>query len=166
MTIIKGLFMAGKKQTFNNIEFKNIAGNFDSYNDLTLDGKKIVNEIITKCSGKKGYPHKKVCYILFNIYEVNTDTIKYWLDYYSAKYKEDSLPTINTVRKFLTIIKQLSVALVTAHKKGVRLFKATQDGHYYLTPVDKYEIDKLYDNGASAQEIIAVLQDRIDDSAK
>ncbi|HDX6601705.1 TPA: hypothetical protein RPS29_004660, partial [Escherichia coli] len=99
-------------------------------------------------------------------YEVNTDTIKYWLDYYSAKYKEDSLPTINTVRKFLTIIKQLSVALVTAHKKGVRLFKATQDGHYYLTPVDKYEIDKLYDNGASAQEIIAVLQDRIDDSAK
>jgi len=164
--VITGLFMAGKKQTFNNTEFKNIAGNFSSYNDLTLNGKKIVTEIITKCSGKKGYPHKKVYYVLFNIYEVNTDAIKYWLDYYSAKYKEDSLPTINTVRKFLTIIKQLSVALVTAHKKGVRLFKAAQDGHHYLTPVDKYEIDKMYDNGASAQEIIAVLQHMIDDSAK
>ena len=158
--------MAGKKQTFNNTEFKNIAGNFSSYNDLTLNGKKIVTEIITKCSGKKGYPHKKVYYVLFNIYEVNTDAIKYWLDYYSAKYKEDLPPTINTVRKFLTIIKQLSVALVTAHKKGVRLFKVAQVGHYYLTPVDKYEIDKMYDNGASAQEIITVLQHMIDDSAK
>ncbi|MCU7365980.1 hypothetical protein N5E15_05055 [Pantoea stewartii] len=158
--------MAGKRQNFDNTEFKNIAGNFSSYDDLTLNGKKIVNEIITKCSGKKGYPHKKVYYVLFNIFEVNIDTIKYWLDYYSAKYKEDSLPTINTVRKFLTIIKQLSVALVTAHKEGVRLFKAAQDGHYYLTPVDKCEIDKMNDNGASAQEIIAVLQHMIDDSAK
>ncbi|EKP8491805.1 hypothetical protein P3184_004630, partial [Escherichia coli] len=58
--------MAGKKQNFDNSEFKSLAGNFKEYNDLTIEGKRIVIEIITKCAGKKGYPKDKVYYVLFN----------------------------------------------------------------------------------------------------
>ncbi|EKN3401914.1 hypothetical protein AB5J03_001192 [Yersinia enterocolitica] len=158
--------MAGKKQNFDNSEFKSLAGNFKKYNDLTIEGKRIVIEIIRKCAGKKGYPKEKVYYVLFNCWNVNRDSIKYWLDYYFGLHNNDTLPSDNTVRKFLTITKQLSVAMVEAHNSGVKLFRTTQDGLYYLTPVQKYEIDKMYDSGLSAQEMVTALQKVIDDSAK
>ncbi len=158
--------MAGKKQTFDNSEFVKIAGSFSKYSDLTGDAKNIVNDIITKCAGKKGYPHKKVYYVLFNCMKVNTDTIKYHLDCYYGTHKEQALPTTYTIRKFLTIIKQLSVALVEAHQNGVKLFKTAKEGQYYLSPSEKYTIDKAYCDGASGQELMTLIQQMIDDSAK
>jgi len=158
--------MAGKKQNFDNSEFKSLAGNFKNYTDLTIEGKRIVIDIITKCAGKKGYPKAKVYYVLFNCLQVNRDSIRCWLQYYNGLHKDDSLPSDNTVRKFLTITKQLSVAMVEAHNNGVKLFKTAQDGMYYITPVQKYEIDNMYDSGLSAQEMITALQKMIDDSAK
>ncbi|UCQ36768.1 hypothetical protein [Edwardsiella piscicida] len=158
--------MAGKKQNFDNSEFKSLAGNFEKYNDLTIEGKRIVIEIITKCAGEKGYPKEKVYYVLFNCWNVNRDSIKYWLDCYYGSHNNDTLPSDNTVRKFLTITKQLSVEMVEAHNSGVKLFRTAQDGLYYLTPVQKYEIDKMYDSGLSAQEMVTALQKMIDDSAK
>ncbi|KDT75437.1 hypothetical protein AC59_1292 [Escherichia coli 3-373-03_S3_C3] len=56
--------------------------------------------------------------------------------------------------------------MVEAHNNGVKLFKTAQDGMYYITPVQKYEIDKMYDSGLSAQEMITALQKMIDESAK
>ncbi|MGX4990652.1 hypothetical protein [Enterobacter kobei] len=161
-----GLFMAGKKQTFDNRSFKNIAGNFSSYSDLTLDGKRIVNDIITKCAGKKGYPHKKVYYVLFNCWDVNTKNIKYFLHHYHYENHDPNNPTDSTVRKFLTITKQLSVAMVEANNKGVKLFKEAEEGKHYMNPVQKYQFDKMYDNGASLEEMIAELQRMIDVSTK
>jgi len=158
--------MAGKKQNFDNSEFISIAGNFKKYSDLTIDGKRIVMEIINKCAGKKGYPKEKVYYVLFHCSELNRDTIKYWLQHYYGLNKNDSAPTDNTVRKFLTMTKQLSVAMVEAHKNGVKLFKTAQDGMYYLTASQKYEMDMMHEKGLSAQEMIMALQVMIDDSAK
>lgn len=158
--------MAGKKQNFDNSEFISLAGNFKSYSDLTTEGKRVVIDIITKCAGKKGYPKEKVYYVLFNCLKVNRDSIKYWLQYYNGLHRDDSPPSDYTIRKFLTITKQLSVAMVEAHNNGVKLFKTAQDGMYYITPVQKYEIDKMYDSGLSAQEMITALQKMIDDSAK
>ncbi len=158
--------MAGKKQNFDNSEFISLAGNFKSYSDLTIEGKRIVIDIITKCAGKKGYPKEKVYYVLFNCLKVNRDSIKYWLQYYNGLHRDDSPSSDYTIRKFLTITKQLSVAMVEAHNNGVKLFKTAQDGMYYITPVQKYEIDKMYDSGLPAQEMITALQKMIDDSAK
>ncbi|ENT6811843.1 hypothetical protein [Enterobacter kobei] len=158
--------MAGKQQNFDNSEFISLAGNFSRFSDLTIEGKRIVIDIITKCSGKKGYPKEKVYYVLFNCLIVSRDSVKYWLQHYYGLHTSDTSPSDNTVRKFLTITKQLSVAMVEAHNNGVRLFKTAQDGLYYLTPVQKYEIDKMYDSGLSAQEMIIELQKMIDDSAK
>ncbi|MEN1922608.1 hypothetical protein [Enterobacter asburiae] len=158
--------MAGKQQNFDNSEFISLAGNFSRFSDLTIEGKRIVIDIITKCSGKKGYPKEKVYYVLFNCLIVNRDSVKYWLQHYYGLHTSDTSPSDNTVRKFLTITKQLSVAMVEAHNNGVRLFKTAQDGLYYITPVQKYEIDKMYDSGLSAQEMIIELQKMIDDSAK
>lgn len=158
--------MAGKQQNFDNSEFISLAGNFKKYSDLTIEGKRIVINIITKCAGKKGYPKEKVYFVLFNCTKVNRDSIKYWLQYYYGLHKNETPPSDNTVRKFLTITKQLSVAMVEAHNNGIKLFKTAQDGMYYLTPVQKYEIDQLHESGLSAQEIIIALQKMIDDTAK
>lgn len=158
--------MAGKQQDFDNTPFINLAGNFSKYSDLTQDGKNIVNEIISKCAGKKGYPKEKVYYVLFNCSSINRDRVKYWLQYWHGLHPNDSAPSDNTVRKFLTITKQLSTAMVEAHSNGVKLFKNAEDGLYYLTPVQKYNIDKMYLDGLSAQEMIIALQQMIDHSAK
>ncbi|HBV9082915.1 hypothetical protein QZQ56_17305 [Serratia marcescens] len=136
--------MAGKQQKKDNSKFISIAGNNSKYSDLTTEGKAIVIDIINKCAGKKGYPKEKVYYVLFNCTEI--------------------MPTENTVRKFLTITKQLSEAMVDTHTKGIKLFKTPKAGHYYPTTVQKYQLDKLYSNGGSAQEMIEVLQKMIDDA--
>lgn len=153
--------MAGKQQKTDNSKFISIAGNNSKYSDLTTEGKAIVIDIIGKCAGKKGYPKEKVYYVLFNCTEISRDRVKYWLQYYSS---DDSMPSENTVRKFLTITKQLSEAMVDAHTKGIKLFKTSKAGHYYPTTVQKYQLDKLYNDGASAQELIEVLQKMIDDA--
>ncbi|HGM5577261.1 TPA: hypothetical protein ACKP8B_004118 [Serratia marcescens] len=151
--------MAGKQQKTDNSKFISIAGNNSKYSDLTTEGKAIVIDIIGKCAGKKGYPKEKVYYVLFNCTEISRDRVKYWLQYYPS---DDSLPTENTVRKFLTITKQLSEAMVDAHSRGIKLFKTSKNGHYYPTTVQKYQLDKLYNDGASAQELIEALQNMID----
>lgn len=156
--------MAGKPQTFQN-EFPYIAGDFDRYSKLTKEGKDIVKAVITKCAGAKGYPVSKVYYVLFNCTKVTKLSIKQWLDRYYGLHSNDSLPTDSTVRKFFTIIKQLSVAMMEAHNRGVKLFKAAEPGLTYLTPQQKYEMDMMYTNGKSAQEMIEALQAMID-SAK
>ncbi|MEE9654131.1 hypothetical protein V4836_08160 [Kluyvera ascorbata] len=156
--------MAGKPQTFQN-EFPYIAGNFDRYSKLTKEGKDIVNAVITKCAGKKGYPVSKVYYLLFNCSKVTKVSIKEWLDRYYVLHSNDSVPTDSNVRKFYTIIKQLSVAMMEAYNSGVKLFKTTEPGLTYLTPLQKYEMDQMYTNGKSAQEMIEALQALID-SAK
>ncbi|MDS0826521.1 MULTISPECIES: hypothetical protein [Serratia] len=153
--------MAGKQQKTDNSKFISIAGNNSKYSDLTTEGKAIVIDIISKCAGKKGYPKEKVYYVLFNCTEISRDRVKYWLQYYPS---DDSMPSENTVRKFLTITKQLSEAMVDAHTKGIKLFKTSKAGHYYPTTVQKYQLDKLYSNGGSAQEMIEVLQKMIDDA--
>lgn len=158
--------MAGKKMSFDNRKFISLAGNFKKFSDLTNEGKKIVIEIIKKCAGEKGYPKEKVYHVLFNCLDVNRDSIKYWLQHYYGLHQNDTPPSDNTVRKFLTITKQLSVAMVEAHSNGVKLFKTAQDGLCYITPVQKYEIDQMYDSGLSAQEMITALQKMIDDSAR
>ncbi|ENU3990454.1 hypothetical protein ACFH0L_004708, partial [Enterobacter kobei] len=73
--------MAGKQQNFDNSEFISLAGNFSRFSDLTIEGKRIVIDIITKCSGKKGYPKEKVYYVLFNCLIVSRDSVKYWLQH-------------------------------------------------------------------------------------
>lgn len=151
--------MAGKQQKTDNSKFISIAGNNSKYSDLTTEGKAIVIDIIDKCAGKKGYPKEKVYYVLFNCTEISRDRVKYWLQYYPS---DDSMPSENTVRKFLTITKQLSEAMVDAHTKGIKLFKTSKAGHYYPTTVQKYQLDKLYNDGASAQELIEALQNMID----
>ncbi|MER2939278.1 MULTISPECIES: hypothetical protein [Serratia] len=151
--------MAGKQQKTDNSKFISIAGNNSKYSDLTTEGKAIVIDIIGKCAGKKGYPKEKVYYVLFNCTEISRDRVKYWLQYYPS---DDSMPSENTVRKFLTITKQLSEAMVDAHTKGIKLFKTSKAGHYYPTTVQKYQLDKLYNDGASAQELIEALQNMID----
>lgn len=156
--------MAGKQQKIDNSKFIRIAGNNTKYSDLTTEGKSIVIDIINKCAGKKGYPKQKVYFVLFNCTEIKRDTVKYWLQTYYGKTSGDSVPTENTVRKFLTITKQLSAALVDANTKGIKLFKTSKDGHYYPTTIQKYQIDKLYNDGGSAQELIEVLQRMIDDA--
>ncbi|WP_413504117.1 hypothetical protein [Serratia grimesii] len=156
--------MAGKQQKIDNSKFIRIAGNNTKYSDLTTEGKSIVIDIINKCAGKKGYPKQKVYFVLFNCTEISRDNVKYWLQFYYGKTSGDSVPTENTVRKFLTITKQLSAALVDANTKGIKLFKNSKDGHYYPTTVQKYQIDKLYNDGGSAQELIEVLQRMIDDA--
>jgi hypothetical protein len=156
--------MAGKQQKTDNSKFISIAGNNNKYSDLTTEGKAIVMDIINKCAGKKGYPKQKVYFVLFNCTEISRDTVKYWLQTYYGKTSGDSVPTENTVRKFLTITKQLSAALVDANTKGIKLFKTSKDGHYYPTKIQKYQIDKLYNDGGSAQELIEVLQRMIDDA--
>ncbi|MEN4047055.1 hypothetical protein P9A10_00285 [Serratia marcescens] len=153
--------MAGKQQKTDNSKFISIAGNNSKYSDLTTEGKTIVIDIIDKCAGKKGYPKEKVYYVLFNCTEISRDRVKYWLQYYPSG---DSIPSENTVRKFLTITKQLSEAMVDAHTKGIKLFKTSKAGHYYPTTVQKCQLDKLYSNGGSAQEMIEVLQKMIDDA--
>ncbi|MFI7973814.1 hypothetical protein [Serratia marcescens] len=153
--------MAGKQQKTDNSKFISIAGNNSKYSDLTTEGKAIVIDIIGKCAGKKGYPKEKVYYVLFNCTEISRDRVKYWLQYYPS---DDSMPSENTVRKFLTITKQLSEAMVDAHTKGIKLFKNSKDGHYYPTTVQKYQLDKLYNDGGSAQEMIELLQKLIDDA--
>ncbi|MDH1372022.1 hypothetical protein [Enterobacter kobei] len=158
--------MAGKKQKFDNSQFTNIAGGFGNYNDLTTEGKNIVGDIIDKCAGTKGYPRKKVYYVLYNCHEITRDSVMYWLQYFYGMNKDDSAPNDNTARKFVTITKQLSVAMVKAHNEGVKLFKHQKEGMYYPTPVQKYELDKMYNDGLSAQEMILALQKMIDDSAK
>lgn len=158
--------MAGKKQKFDNSQFINIAGGFSEYKDLTIEGRNIVGAIIDKCAGTKGYPREKVYYVLYHCHEITRDSVMYWLQYFYGLSKNDSAPNDNTARKFVTITKQLSVAMVQAHKEGVKLFKSQKDGMYYPTPVQKYEIDKMYNNGLSAQEMILALQKMIDDSAK
>ncbi|HED1423563.1 TPA: hypothetical protein R4S80_000308 [Klebsiella michiganensis] len=157
--------MSGKQQKTDNSQFLKIAGNFRKYSDLTQDGKNIVQEVISKCACAKKYPAKKVYYVLYNCTEISRDRIMFWLQRYYAEHKDEALPNDNTARKFLTMAKQLSKELVDAHNKGVKIYKAAQDGMYYLTPVQKYEIDKMYNNGLSAQEIIIALQKIIDDSA-
>ncbi|MBB1583217.1 hypothetical protein [Serratia sp. OS31] len=156
--------MAGKQQKTDNSKFISIAGNNSKYSDLTTEGKAIVIDIINKCAGKKGYQKEKVYYVLFNCTEISRDRVKYWLQYYYGKTSGDSAPTEDTVRKFLTITKQLSASLVIANTKGIKLFKTSKDGHYYPTTVQKYQIDKLYNDGGSAQELIEVLQRMIDDA--
>ncbi|MBH2758655.1 hypothetical protein [Serratia ureilytica] len=151
--------MAGKQQKTDNSKFISIAGNNSKYSDLTTEGKAIVIDIIGKCAGKKGYPKEKVYYVLFNCTEISRDRVKYWLQYYPS---DDSMPSENTVRKFLTITKQLSEAMVDAHTKGIKLFKTSKAGHYCPTTVQKYQLDKLYNDGASAQELIEALQNMID----
>lgn len=156
--------MAGKQQKTDNSKFISIAGNNSKYSDLTTEGKAIVIDIIGKCAGDKGYPKEKVYYVLFNCTEISRDRVKYWLQYYYGKISGDSPPTEHTVRKFLTITKQLSAAMVDAHTKGIKLFKNSKDGHYYPTTVQKYQLDKLYNDGGSAQEMIELLQKLIDDA--
>lgn len=48
--------------------------------------------------------------------------------------------------------------MVDAHSRGIKLFKTSKAGQYYPTTVQKYQLDKLYNDGASAQELIEVLQ--------
>ncbi|QUY50337.1 hypothetical protein JK621_09405 [Serratia plymuthica] len=156
--------MAGKQQKTDNSKFISIAGNNHKYSDLTTEGKSIVIDVISKCAGKKGYPKEKVYFVLFNCTEISRDRVKYWLQYYYGKTSGDSAPTEDTVRKFLTITKQLSAAMVDAHTKGVKLFKNSKDGHCYLTPVQKYRIDKIYNDGGSAEEMIVLIQKMIDDA--
>ncbi|HFE3480338.1 TPA: hypothetical protein ACF3IV_000662 [Enterobacter hormaechei] len=156
--------MAGKPQKTDNSEFLKIAGSFSKYSDLTKDGKDIVGAIIDKCAGKNGYPRAKIYYVLFKCSEISKERVKYWLDYYAATHKNDSLQTDDNVRKILTITKQLSKAFVEAHQKGVELFKKAKVGEYYLTPVEKYTIDQMHNNGMSAQEMILALQKMIDDA--
>lgn len=86
------------------------------------------------------------------------------LQYYFGSNKDDSLPNDNTARKFVTITKQLSDAMVKAHNDGVKLFKQQKQGMYYPTPVQKYELDKMYNDGLSAEEMIIALQKMIDDA--
>ncbi|EPA6639113.1 hypothetical protein ACTVPA_09360 [Serratia bockelmannii] len=154
--------MAGKQQKTDNSKFISIAGNNSKYSDLTTEGKAIVIDIISKCAGKKGYPKEKVYYVLFNCTEISRDRVKYWLQYYNGLHRDDSPPSDYTIRKFLTITKQLSVAMVEAHTKGIKLFKTSKAGHYYPTTVQMYQLNKLYNDGASAQELIEVLQNMID----
>ncbi|MCS4317837.1 MULTISPECIES: hypothetical protein [Serratia] len=156
--------MAGKQQKIDNSKLIRIAGNNSKYSDLTTEGKAIVIDVISKCAGKKGYPKEKVYFVLFNCTEISRDTVKHWLQYYYGKNSGDSVPTESTVRKFLTITKQISEAMVDANTKGIKLFKISKDGHYYPTTVQKYQIDKMYNNGASAQEMIEELQRMIDDA--
>lgn len=158
--------MAGKKQKFDNSKFTNIDGSSKDYKDLTLEGRNIVGDIIDKCAGAKGYPRDKVYYVLYNCHTVTRDSVLYWLQYFHGINKGDPAPNDNTARKFVTITKQLSNALVKAHSEGVKLFKEQKDGMYYPTPVQKYELDKMYNDGLSAQEMILALQKMIDDSAK
>jgi hypothetical protein len=158
--------MAGKQQNFDNTQFIKIAGDFSKFSDLTQEGKNIVNDVIFKCAGKKGYPKEKVYYVLFNCTIINRETINYWLQYWYGLKTNDSMPTEYTVRKFLTITKKLSAAMVEAHNNGVKLFKIAKDGMYYLTSSQKYKFNEMISNGLSAQEMILTLQQMIDDSAK
>jgi len=158
--------MAGKKQVYDNSPFLMIAGNFSKYSDLTPEGKEIVGSIISKCAGRDGYPVSKVYYVLYNCTSIDRDAVMYWLQRYYAERKNESLPNDNTARKFLTITKQLSAAFVEAHSKGVQLFKKQKEGHTYMTPVQKYNVDKMYNSGASVQEIIQFLQEITNDDAK
>lgn len=158
--------MAGKKQKFDNSQFINIAGGFSEYKDLTIEGRNIVGDIIDKCAGAKGYPRDKVYYVLYHCHEITRDRVMYWLQYFYGINSGDTAPNDYTARKFVTITKQLSNALVKAHGEGVKLFKQQKDGMYYPTPVQKYELDKMYNDGLSAQEMILALQKMIDDSAK
>ncbi|HAV1973381.1 TPA: hypothetical protein JG946_003741 [Enterobacter hormaechei subsp. steigerwaltii] len=156
--------MAGKPQKTDNSPFLNIAGSFSKYSDLTTDGKDIVGAVIDKCAGKNGYPRDKIYYVLYKCTEISKARVKYWLDYYAGTHKGESLPTDDTVRKIYTITKQLSQAFVEAHQRGVVLFKKAKPGEYYLTPVQKYTLDQMHNNGMSAQEMIQALQKMIDDA--
>lgn len=157
--------MARTPTKTDNTPFIKIAGNFKKYSDLTQEGKNIVLDIISESAGEKKYPAKKAYYVLFNCTEISKQTVKYWLQRYYAENSNESAPTDSTVRKFLTITKKLSVALVDAHSRGVKLFKVAKDGMCYLSPVQKYTIDKMYNNGASAEELIIELQKIIDNNA-
>lgn len=161
--------MAGKKQETDNSTFISIAGQFSSYNDLTREGKNLVLDAISTSAGSKGYPASKVYYVFYHCSVITRDRVMYWLQYYygiqsKKKGSTEMPPNDDMARKFVTMCNKLAVTFAQAHKNKIELFKKKKEGHTYISEVQKYQIDRLYDIGGSAEEMIIALQKMIDDA--
>lgn len=151
--------MAGKKQQKDNSEFLAVAGNFSKYSDLTQDAKNIINDVIASSSGKNRYPVKKVYYMLYHCTVIERRKVLYHLQrYWGLHEKDKNPPSDNTARKYVTILNKLADELPKAINSGVKLFKKVEDGKHYITPVQKHEIDTMFNNGASIEDIMKKMQ--------
>ena len=159
--------MAGKKQEKDNSRFIKIAGNNRKYSDLTTDGKSIVLDVIDSSSGAKGYDPKKLYFVFYSCTKITRKVVMYHLQRYYAEFeKGTNPPSDSTARKFTTMCNKLADLLPDAHDNGTNLYKKQQQGMTYLHPKQKYEIDKMYNDGISIEEIMSKLQEFIDDVAK
>lgn len=148
--------MANKAQIFDNSDFARIAGQFRNYKtDLTLEAKELVIEVIQKTmngSNSKYSPYK-IYSMVYCLTKISKTSVAAWLGRHSEDIHSDS-----SIRKHLTVVKAVAKALVEADKAGVKLFKKKEEGHDYMEPSQKYQLDKMYNDGKSIQEMMAYMQ--------
>ncbi|HCX6035167.1 hypothetical protein [Escherichia coli] len=160
--------MANKTRDYDNTPFIRIAGSFSDYdNDLTKEAKNIIDEAIASVpmgNGKK-YTGFKIYYIVFHLITFSTEKVLSKLHLYQDLHQDEFTGRVTeaTAVKVRRVATAVSKALVDAYKKGVKLFKVQKDGMYYLSNKQFYEtLANAQDNGASAQDLIVMLQGFID----
>ncbi|EEW7495341.1 hypothetical protein D0720_000893 [Escherichia albertii] len=160
--------MANKARDYDNTPFLRIAGNFGDYdNDLTPEAKQIIDEAIASVPMGNGKPYSgfKIYYIVFNLITFSTEKVlarlHLYQDYHIKEVQERvSESTAVKVRRVATAV---SKALIAAHKRKVKLFKVQKDGMHYIDNKQFYEtLANAHDSGASAEELIIILQGFID----
>jgi len=161
--------MANKEKVYSNEAFIRIAGTFSNYkNDLTPEAKKIIVDTIkdNMRGSSKPYKAERIYYVIINTLDFSRDRVRYWLQHWYGKQRDPDAKPVGdeTVRKIKTVSRAVANALVEADSQGIRLFKKKEEGMYYLSPVQHYEMDKMQDEGLSAQEMIKRLEAMIAES--
>ncbi|WP_281549374.1 hypothetical protein [Kluyvera cryocrescens] len=157
--------MANKVRDYDNSKFLKIAGTFQNYDkDLTQQARDIIDDTIKGAmkGTSKPYGGFKVYYIIYHTCKFSMDQINRSLDQYQAYHGSDisqGRPGDSTIRKFRTVAKAVSIALVDAHKRGVKLFIKQEEGKHYMDNMTfENLIRKAQHDGASVEDLIVLLQ--------
>ncbi|UXI41501.1 hypothetical protein N5929_21795 [Enterobacter hormaechei] len=158
--------MANKARDYDNSKFIKIAASFGDYdNDLTQDAKDIIDAAIASVPMGNGKPYTgfKIYYIVYHLITFSEAHVLKKLHIYQDTYgKIGERVSEATAAKVRRVAKAVSLALIEAHKNGVKLFKVQEEGKHYLSNHQFYEtLAAAQDRGESAEGLIALIQGMI-----
>lgn len=150
--------MAGKKQTFDNTELKELLKGYQYLNQLTQDGLDIINQSIAVefegTTSKFGGDKKEVLRLLIMLTSIDYTTVEQVINARRVLRGEKKLGK-SMLYHYRNIAIRASTNLLEAHGKGIQIVNPISTDARNLKPYEKEKIRKMINNNVSLETLKA-----------